>query len=81
MSTLLDESLHPDVKINKETVQNMAAMVYAAGAALHPPSSLYPLNIYHRSTPCCFWFWSMNVSGALYGSVTIRSVVSVKIGF
>ncbi|KAF8531824.1 hypothetical protein JB92DRAFT_3104484 [Gautieria morchelliformis] len=47
-STLLDESLHPDAKIDKETVQNTAAMAYAAGAALHPPSSLYPLNIYHR---------------------------------
>ncbi|KAF8524781.1 hypothetical protein JB92DRAFT_2826974 [Gautieria morchelliformis] len=66
-STLLDESLHPDAKIDKEMVQNMAAMAYAAGAALHPPSSLYPLNIYHRSMPHRFRFRSMNVSGALYG--------------
>ncbi|KAF8523033.1 hypothetical protein JB92DRAFT_2827452 [Gautieria morchelliformis] len=74
-STLLDESLHPDAKIDKETMQNMAAMAYAAGAALHPPSSLYPLNIYHRSTPRCFRFRSMNVSGALYGRHGARNYV------
>ncbi|KAF8460791.1 cytochrome P450, partial [Gautieria morchelliformis] len=31
-STLLEESFHPDAKINDETVQNTAAMAYTAGA-------------------------------------------------
>ncbi|KAF8513275.1 cytochrome P450 [Gautieria morchelliformis] len=31
-STLLEESFHPDAKIDEETVQNTAAMAYAAGA-------------------------------------------------
>ncbi|KAF8507821.1 hypothetical protein JB92DRAFT_675109 [Gautieria morchelliformis] len=46
-----------------------------SGTALHPPSSLYLLNIYHRSAPRCFRFQSTNVSGALHGGHGARNYV------